>query len=202
MHIASKVFLGIGAVMLLIGGIMAAMGGGSLDDFGDWSVEDKSDWSGSAGSTTYFFPGEEMMVMVRDDVRCDTFSLTMMNGTGENNYRNDDCDFEDESRPSGHEDDPDGWYHMGTISAWDYSSGEYTIEANADFELVPMWEVFGEEIGEAAGGILGILGGIGLAGCGVCSLLLGGILALTLKDKKPDTVMFTDQPLGQDTANQ
>ena len=37
MHIASKVFLGIGAVMLLIGGIMAAMGGDSLDDF--WRLE-------------------------------------------------------------------------------------------------------------------------------------------------------------------
>jgi len=38
---------------------------------------------------------------------------------------------------------------MGTISTWNYNAGEYTIESNEDYELVPMWEVLGEEIGEA-----------------------------------------------------
>jgi hypothetical protein len=40
---------------------------------------------------------------------------------------------------------------------------------------------------EGAGGIMGIIGGVGLSGCGVCFLLLGGILALVLKDPKEAT---------------
>ena len=47
-----------------------------------------------------------------------------------------------------------------------------------------------EELGEAAGGLMGILGGIGIFGCGICSLVLGGILALTLKDPQPPTQMM------------
>ena len=37
------------------------------------------------------------------------------------------------------------------------------------------------------GGVMGILGGVGLSGCGVCFLLLGGVLALVLKDPKEAT---------------
>jgi hypothetical protein len=76
---------------------------------------------------------------------------------------------------------------MATISPGEYSRGEYTIEANADYEIVDAWEVLGEELGEAAGGLMGILGGVGLSGCGVCFVLLGGILALVLKDPKEAT---------------
>jgi len=58
---------------------------------------------------------------------------------------------------------------------------------------VPMWEVLGEVVEDAAGGILGILGGVGLAGCGICSLVLGGVLALVLKDPQPTVVMQQNQ---------
>lgn len=78
---------------------------------------------------------------------------------------------------------------MATISAWDYERGEYTIESNEDYELVPMWEVLGDVVTDAAGGFLGILGGVGLAGCGICSLLLGGVLALVLKDPQPPVMV-------------
>ncbi len=42
---------------------------------------------------------------------------------------------------------------------------------------------------EGAGGIMGIMGGVGLSGCGVCFLLLGGILAIALNDPKEATQM-------------
>ena len=84
MHVAGKVFLGLGVVMLLIGGIMTVMGGDSLEDAGEWEPMEMSDYSGTAGSSEYTFSGEDMLVMVRDDVRCDEFSFSVTNDTGEN----------------------------------------------------------------------------------------------------------------------
>ena len=181
MHIAGKIFLGLGLLITLAGVGLTFAGGSTLSDAGDWDVEEKSDFSGTAGVTTYSFR-EEMIVMVSDDVRCDEFTFTMTNESGEDHVTI-DCE-EDGEKPYGWEDDPDGWYHMATISAWNYTAGEYTIESNEDYELVPMWEVLFDEVGEAVGGIFATAGGIGTACCGIFFLLLGGIFALVLKEPK------------------
>ena len=181
MHIAGKIFLGLGLLITLAGVVLAIGGGSSLSDAGDWDVEEKSDFSGTAGVTTYSF-SDEIIVMVSDDVRCDEFTFTMTNESGEDHVTI-DCE-EDGEKPYGWEDDPDGWYHMATISAWNYNAGEYTIESNEDYELVPMWEVLFDEVGEAVGGIFATAGGIGTACCGIFFLLLGGIFALVLKEPK------------------
>ena len=67
--------------------------------------------------------------------------------------------------------------------------GAYQVEGSDGFYAVPAFEVFGEVAVEAVGGIMGIIGGIGIFGGGVCSLVLGGILALVLKDPQPPTKM-------------
>ena len=188
MHVAGKVFLGLGVVLLVLGVVMAGGGRDSLGDVGDWDPEEKSEFSGTIGNSIYNYPGEmDKIVMVRDNVRCDEFTIDMTNQTGENHVWV-DCEDGGE-KPWGWEDDPPGWYHMATISPGEYSRGEYTIEANADYEIVDAWEVLGEELGELGGGIMGILGGVGLSGCGVCFLLLGGILAIALNDPKEATQM-------------
>ena len=181
MHIAGKIFLGLGLLITLAGVVLAIGGGSSLSDAGDWDVEEKSDFSGTAGVTTYSF-SDEIIVMVSDDVRCDEFTFTMTNESGEDHVTI-DCE-EDGEKPIGWEDDPDGWYHMATISAWNYNAGEYTIESNEDYELVNGWEVLFDEVGEAVGGIFATAGGIGTACCGIFFLLLGGIFALVLKEPK------------------
>ena len=181
MHIAGKIFLGLGLLITLAGVVLAIGGGSSLSDAGDWDVEEKSDFSGTAGVTTYSF-SDEIIVMVSDDVRCDEFTFTMTNESGEDHVTI-DCE-EDGEKPYGWEDDPDGWYHMATISAWNYNAGEYTIESNEDYELVNGWEVLFDEVGEAVGGIFATAGGIGTACCGIFFLLLGGIFALVLKEPK------------------
>ena len=188
MHVAGKVFLGLGAVLLLLGIVMAGLGGNALEDVGDWDPEAKSEFSGTAENSSYNYPGGmDKIVMVRDNVRCDEFTIDMTNQTGENHVKV-DCE-DDGEKPRGWEDDPPGWYHMATISPGEYSRGEYTIGANADYEIVDAWEVLGEELGELGGGVMGILGGVGLSGCGVCFLLLGGILAIVLNDPKEATQM-------------
>jgi hypothetical protein len=101
---------------------------------------------------------------------------------------------EDGEKAEGWEDDPDGWYHMATISTWNYTAGEYTIESNEDYQLVPMWELLGEEVGEAVGGFFAAVGGIGAACCGILFMLLGGIFALTLKTPQKNQVNMA--PLG------
>ncbi len=191
MHVVGKVFLGLGAALLVLGVVMGGLGGSALDDVGEWEVEEKSEFSGTTGNSSYTYPGGmDKIVMVRDNVRCDEFTIDMTNQTGENHVKV-DCE-DDGEKPWGWEDDPSGWYHMATISPGEYSRGEYTIEANADYEIVDAWEVLGEELGEAAGGFLSILGGVGLSGCGVCFLVLGGILALALND--PKDAMQIQQP--------
>ena len=181
MHIAGKIFLGLGLLITLAGVVLTIGGGSSLSEAGDWDVEEKSDFSGTAGVTTYSF-SDEKIVMVSDDVRCDEFTFTMTNESGEDHVTI-DCE-EDGEKPIGWEDDPDGWYHMATISAWNYNAGEYTIESNEDYELVNGWEVLFDEVGEAVGGFFAAAGGIGTACCGIFFLLLGGIFALVLKEPK------------------
>ena len=180
MHIAGKIFLGLGLLITLAGVVLTIGGGSTLSDVGDWDVEEKSDFSGTAGVTTYSF-SEEIIVMVSDDVRCDEFTFTMTNESGEDHVTI-DCE-EDGEKPYGWEDDPDGWYHMATISTWNYATGEYTIESNEDYELVPLSEVL-SLIGEVFGGFFAAAGGIGAACCGIFFMLLGGIFALVLKEPK------------------
>ena len=130
MHIAGKIFLGLGLLITLAGVVLTIGGGSTLSDAGQWDVEEKSEFSGSAEATTYSFSGDDILVMVSDDVRCDEFTITMTNETGENNLKT-DCE-DDGEKPRGWEDDPSGWYHMATMSSWEYNSGEYTIGSNED----------------------------------------------------------------------
>ena len=155
-----------------------------MDDVGDVDVEGKTVWNGQSG-TFYYDDSDEIMVFVKDTVRCDEFSVTIINESGGDAYEADECT-SDGSKPSGYEDDPAGWYHMGTFG-WDQTRGDFNITASHEIHLLPLWGVLGEELGEVAGGFLSILGGIGLSGCGVCFLVLGGILALALNDPKDAT---------------
>lgn len=194
MHIAGKIFLALGLVITLAGVVMTSLGGSSLAELEEYEMDVKelSVWSNSDGSTDYRYNGGDMFVMVRDDVRCDTFTLTMENSTGENWYYNDECT-EDGSKPLGYEDDAEGWYHMGTIYSWDYDDGEYTINSSADVELVPMWSVFGDGVAQVAGGLLGVFGGFASACCGISFMILGGIFALTLKSPEKKQVNITQE---------
>ena len=179
-------FLGLGAVFLLLGIVMAGLGGNALEEVGDVDVEEKSRWNGMNGDF-YYDNTDEIMVFVRDTVRCDEFTVKITNESGEDVWRADECT-SDGSMPAGYQDDPDGWYHMGSFG-WDQTEGDLEIEASDEVYLLGLWDVVGEELGEAAGGIMGILGGVGLSGCGVCFLLLGGILAVALNDPKEATQM-------------
>lgn len=205
MHVAGKVFLGLGAVMLVVGGIMTVMGGDTISDI-EWDVEGESIFEGPTG--TYSHSSDDIMIIYVDDsVDCESFELTYTNETGASGY---DADSMDDSDGDGNAtndpdypffskeecaddgmslssgDDPAGFYSIGSFSG---ERGAYDTDASSSFYTVPFFSTIGGVVEDAASGIFAIIGGVGLAGCGVCSLLLGGLLALVLKDDKPATVM-------------
>lgn len=187
MHPAGKVFMAIG-VFVLIGGVaLMVIGGNNVEDFGEWNPEEKSAFSGTSGTMTFDYNGDDMIVMVRDNVRCDEFSMSLTNDTSDNSLTV-DCE-EDGAYPIGWEDDPVGWYHMTTISSYDYNEGQYTIEANANYELVPLWEVVEDEIGEAVGGLFqGAAGGL-LICCGGVISIFGLILGLLVNNNQKTIIV-------------
>ena len=190
MHVAGKVFLGLGTVLLLLGIVMAGLGGNALEDVGDVDVEGNTAWKGQGGVFSYDGM-DTLMVFVPDTVRCDEFTITFSNESGGTTTKMDACT-EDGSKPMGYEDDPEGWFHMGTFGWEGESAGDYTLNANTEVNLLPLGEVLLEEFTEAAGGFLIGAGGVTLVGCGACFALLGGILAAVLND--PKDAMQIQQP--------
>ena len=173
MHTAAKITLGLGGVITLLGVIFTVSGGYAIDNLEDIDIEDVSVWNGEEG--TYNFDNKYMLIYVRDNVRCDSFTFSMTNDSGEYPYENDACT-KDGSKPADYLDDPEGWYHVGTVN----TTGEYVIEASSEVYLVTEFAIFGEFVTDAAGGVLTALGGIFLVCCGILFLILGGIFALFL----------------------
>ena len=184
MHIAGKIFLGLGLLITLAGVLLTISGGSALDDFGEWDVEGKSQFDGPDG--TWEHDGLDWMIIyVSDDVDCETFSVTYTNETGATGYSEDEPFFNKEEcnadGTAGVDDDPSGYYSVGEFRG---EAGEYTVDGTHEFYTVGAFEVILEEGGEAVGGFFAAAGGIGTACCGIFFLLLGGIFALVLKEPK------------------
>ena len=188
--------MAIGVLVAVGGGIMMAVGGSNIDDAGEWDVMEKSVWNGQTGTFNFEDDGD-YLVMVRDTVRCDSFELTITNTTSDSEewYESDECT-DDGSKPQGHEDDPAGWYDMG--STWLVSNGAHEINASHEIYLVPLWEVVGEELGEAVGGFLQGLGGTLLLCCGGVLAIFGLILGVSIGEGGPKVTVIQQggMPMG------
>ena len=135
--------------------------------------------------------------MVRDTVSCDSFSLTITNTTSGDPeyYEGEECT-EDGSKPVGYEDDPTGWYNVG--STLYVSNGNHQINASHEIYLVPLWETVGEEIGEAVGGFFQGLAGFGALCCGGVVTIFGLVLGLLVNnEQKTVIVQNTGMPMMQ-----
>ena len=186
MHIAGKIFLGLGLLITLAGVVLTITGASTVSDVaeGDWDVEGKSQFDGPDG--TWDHNGMDWMIIyVSDDVDCETFSITYTNETGATGYSEDEPFFNKEEcntdGTAGSDDDPSGYYSVGEFRG---EAGEYTVDGTHEFYTVGALEVLFEEGGEAVTGIFAAVGGIGTACCGIFFILLGGIFALVLKEPK------------------
>jgi hypothetical protein len=183
MQTAAKVTLGIGGLMLVIGILLTALGARGISSVESFSVEEETVWSGNSGAYVHTDSSEwGLLIFVSDDVRCDEFDLEVSGGDAW--YKHDWCT-DDGKLPSGHADDPEGWLHMGTVSG---------LEDGASYEFTSSWEVSAvpesvvvEIIEDAIGGAIGAMGGGSCACCGIFILLIGLVMALTMKDEVPTT---------------
>ena len=186
MHIAGKIFLGLGLLITLAGVVLTITGASTVSDVaeGDWDVEGKSQFDGPDG--TWEHNGMDWMIIyVSDVVDCETFSITYTNETGATGYSEDEPFFNKEEcntdGTAGSDDDPSGYYSVGEFRG---EAGEYTVDGTHEFYTVGAFDILLEEGGEAVGGIFAAVGGIGTACCGIFFILLGGIFALVLKEPK------------------
>ena len=166
---------------------MMAVGGSNIDDSGEWDVVEKSEWNGQNGIFEFEDDGD-YLVMVRDTVSCDSFSLTITNTSSgaQESYEAEECT-EDGSKPKGYKDDPAGWYDMGS-TFW-VSNGAHEINASHEIYLVPLWEVVGEEIGEAVEGFFQGVAGFGIICCGGIFTIFGLILGLLVNNDQQTVIV-------------
>ena len=174
MHIMTKVTLGLGAVLFVISGIAFAIGGAQVDSaFGDVapnSVGDEQFWTGDSSSD---FNGKlkwdaAYYVFVEEGYEVDVD----VSGSGyfESCEYWDDCEFFDVIP---------GYDYIGDIAV--DTSGDYEVDFSETQGRIVDVKITEEDI--PVGGLLGLGGGC----CGICGalllLIIGGIMAFTLKDK-------------------
>ena len=187
MHVAAKVTLGIGVGMLVLGILLGGLGARGVGSATDWSVEEEAVWSGSSGVHEHTDAQDGvLLIFVSDEVRCDEFTLNVSVIEGDSDekvwYTAGWCT-ENGRLPVGHEDDPDGWLHMGEVRGLE-SGGSYEFVSEDNLVAVPEG-VIREIIESVVGGFFGALGGGSCACCGLLIMLLGLILAFTMKEEVP-----------------
>ena len=181
MHTAAKVMLGIGGVLTVIGIIVTLIGGFSLGEtFGNAS-EDSDDWSGELkweGTTPMTYTGEFdwthiYNVWVEEG---SSVQVEIIDGDYENRFISceelDDCwIFDEEGAISGYE-------YIGEISVMDSGTWqvEFTDENGGNVDVMIRDD-------GSFGGLLGFLGGSAACCLGIILLIIGGIMAATMKGK-------------------
>jgi hypothetical protein len=187
MRTAPKVMLGLGGVMLVIGILAFAIGGAVISNVSP----DSEDWSGTLkweGTTPTTYTGEFdwthiYNVWVEEG---SSVQVEVIGGDDENRFKSceelEDCWIFDEDGAI------PGFEYIGEVSFMD--SGTWQVEFSGDNNVDVMIRD-----DDSFGGFLGIFGGGGVCCFGILFLLIGGILAATMKDK-PKVEMSPIVPVG------
>mgnify|MGYP000341193000 FL=1 len=178
MHTAGKVLLILGGIITVIG-IVMIVGGAVAADFDP--TEENVD-SGTSGSFSAGDSGLGFGVWVSESVPCDEFEMQVLDDDGDDMYYG-GCDW---GQPN-EDDGVDDYYSVGGVGLLDDYGGSYTWSVSSGHTVYIVDSA--DELGEAVGGFFAALGGILVAICGGVLLLIGLILALTLKSKEPAVMM-------------
>ena len=190
MHTAGKVLLIIGGVITALG-IVMIVAGASAASF-DPTKENVA--SGTSGSFSASDSGLGFSVWVSESVACEAVDIQVMYQGNDEYY--DTCWSSDPSEDDG----VDGYYSVGGVGLFDDDGGTYTFTVNSGHTVYITDS--GEELGEAVGGFFAAAGGVLIAICGGLILLIGLILALTLKTKEPVMMQQGQMMGGQMMAGQ
>ena len=185
MHTAGKVLLIIGGVLTAIGIGITVMGAASA------SLDPSSENAAEGTSFTFTIPDDDIYgVYTKASVNCDaigdsiTIEITKSDGNGgTTDVFDGDCEYNEE-------DDylDDDYQRVGSISwLWPGTEAGDVVTINSDVKVYIVGDI--DAFGDAVGGIFAAAGGILIAVCGGVILLIGIILALTLKSKEPVVVM-------------
>ena len=192
MHTAGKVLLIIGGVITVLG-IVLIVGGAATANL-DPSKENY--YSGNGGDT-WTVPGDDFYaVYTSSSVNCESFEMTITDPEyPEENLFTSSCDYNNE-------DDliDDDFIKVGDIDWLTTMEGDTLNfgQTSSTIYVVGEWEA----VGDAAGGFLAAAGGVLIAICGGVILLIGLILALTLKTKDPVMMQQGQMMGGQMMAGQ
>ncbi len=118
-------------------------------------------------------------IYVDEGVSCDSFTATITDSNGSTEvdewwgdyFEKDNCDGEG---------DLDGYVYVGSFNSF-ADDGTYTIDASSKVYMADTWADVGEALG---GGLMAACGGLPAMICGICFLLIGGVLGISLKDKQ------------------
>jgi hypothetical protein len=171
--------------LLILGGIITVIGivmivGGAAAASFDPTEENVM--SGTSGSFDGADSGLGFSIWVSEDVPCEDFSIEIYKQGETDNQWTDDCWL----YASSDDDAVDDYYEVASFGLFDDYGGTYTV-TNASHTVYITDS--GEEVGEAVGGFFAALGGVLVAICGGVLLLIGLILALTLKSKEPAVIV-------------
>ena len=173
MHVMTKVTLGLGAVLFVISGIAVVIGGVELDSALEEVTPNSVGYEYWTGDTSTEFNGElkwssVYFVFVEEGYEVDV----EVSGSGyfESCEEYGDCDDFDVFP---------GYDYIGDLEV--DVSGDYEVDFSETEGRIVDVKITEEEI--PVGGILGLGGGC----CGICGalflLIVGGVMALTLKDQ-------------------
>ena len=180
MHTAGKVLLIIGGLLTAIGIGITVMGAASA------GLDPSSENAAEGTSFTFTIPDDDIYgVYTSASVNCDaigdTIIISIVDSDGNEEFTK-DCEF--------NEDDDyldDDYQRVGDINWLFGTEAGDVVTINSDVKVYIVGDI--DALGDAVGGVLAAGLGILIAVCGGVILLIGIILALTLKSKDPVVVM-------------
>tara|TARA_B110000008_G_scaffold11672_1_gene11169 strand:- start:1498 stop:2181 length:684 start_codon:yes stop_codon:yes gene_type:complete len=180
MHTAGKVLLIIGGLLTAIGIGITVMGAASA------GLDPSSENVGEGTSFTLTIPDDDIYgVYTKASVNCDaigdTITISIVDSDGNEQFSK-DCQY--------NEDDDyldDDYQRVGDINWFLGVDAGDVVTIDSDVKVYIVGDI--EALGDAVGGFLAAGLGIVIAVCGGVILLIGIILALTLKSKDPVVVM-------------
>ena len=186
MHNAARGSLAVGGLILVIGIVSFVLGGAAAAS----DIEEDNVFEGTSGSFDY--PDDDWwIVYTKDNVDCESLSVTFTNSSGSTTDEWGDPFFtKDDCSTVGTEDDLDGFQSVGSVDIIGATAGTYTVSASSKIYISPLFEDAGEAIG---GALLAACFGLPAIICGVCFLLIGGVLGISLKDKQ-NVQIVSQQP--------
>ena len=175
MRTAPKVMLGLGGVLLVIGILAFAIGGAIVSEVSPES----EDWSGTLkweGTTPTTYEGEFDWTHTYNVWAEEGSNVQVEVLFGSSDDRFISCEELDDCWIFDYDGAIPGFEYIGEI--WIMNSGTYTVEFSGDNNVDVMIRD-----DESFGGFLGMMGGGGVCCFGILFLIIGGILATTMKDK-------------------